>query len=47
MAICHNLDELSQEDAEAIVQALNGCAAKLGKIAQRLGDEGKTQFVEI
>jgi DNA-binding PadR family transcriptional regulator len=47
MAICHNLDELSQEDAEKIVQALNGCAAKLGKIAQRLRDEGKTQFVEI
>ena len=47
MVIRHDLDELSQEDAEIIVQALNECAAKLGEIAQRLSDEGKTQFVKI
>ncbi len=47
MTIRHNLDELSQEDAKTIVQSLNECATKLGKIAQRLSDEGKTQFIEI
>ena len=42
MAIRHNLDDLSQKDAEEIVQALNECSEKLEKIARRLGEKGKT-----
>jgi DNA-binding PadR family transcriptional regulator len=42
MAIRHNLDDLSQKDAEEIIQALNECSEKLEKIARRLGEKGKT-----
>lgn len=42
MAIQHNLDALSQKDAEEIVQTLKECSEKLEKIAQRLRDENKT-----
>ena len=42
MAIRHNLDGLSQKDAEEMVQALNECSEKLEKIARRLGEKGKT-----
>jgi hypothetical protein len=42
MTIRHNLDGLSQKDAEEIVQALNECSEKLEKIARRLGEKGKT-----
>jgi uncharacterized protein YukE len=45
MAIQHNLDALSQKDAEEIVQTLKECSEKLEKIAQRTKNEDKTQSV--
>ena len=45
MAIQHNLDALSQKDAEEIVQTLKECSEKLEKIARRLRNEYKTQSV--
>jgi uncharacterized protein YukE len=45
MAIQHNLDALSQKDAEEIVQTLKTCSEKLEKIAQRLRNEDRTKSV--
>ena len=45
MAIRHNLDDLSQRDAEEIVQTLKECSEKLEKIAKRTKNEDKTQTV--
>jgi Skp family chaperone for outer membrane proteins len=42
MAIQHNLDALSQKDAEDIVQTLKECSEKLENFAQRLRDGVKT-----
>ena len=42
IAIRHNLDALSQKDAEEIVQTLKECSEKLEKIARRFRDEDKT-----
>jgi DNA-binding PadR family transcriptional regulator len=45
MTIRHNLDDLSQRDAQEIVQTLTECSQKLEKIAKRTKNEDKTQSV--
>jgi DNA-binding PadR family transcriptional regulator len=42
MTIRHNLDDLSQKDAEEIAQTLRECSEKLEKIATRLNEKRKT-----
>jgi DNA-binding PadR family transcriptional regulator len=42
MAIRHNLDNLSQKDAQEIVQALKECSKKLEEISKRLKEKSKT-----
>lgn len=41
MTIRRNLDDLSQEDSEEIIQVLKECSEKLEKLAQRFGAEEK------
>ena len=49
IAIRHNLDNLSQKDAEEIVQALKECSEKLEKHARKFGntDKGKLPSVRL
>jgi DNA-binding PadR family transcriptional regulator len=42
ITIRHNLDDLSQKDAEEIAQTLRECSEKLEKIATRLKEKRKT-----
>jgi DNA-binding PadR family transcriptional regulator len=49
IAICHNFDDLSQKDAEEIVQALKECSEKLEKHARKFGktDKGKLPSLRL